>query len=549
MNQKIKLALRSPLALLFLLWVAYLLLLGGLRRAGLDYGFKIGPQREDLNWMDFFLDASGGGVAQVFWKLDGRNPLSPWWYVLAEPLIRRSPYGLHVASMVINPFLACCTYLLLDRLGHGRSKAFAFTVALVVMLWTFTSSYSHIQWNFYGAAGFTLLSIHCYCGYIDGNRARGGGMVLALLCYLVAIGTYTLQTGAVVAVFFLALLRSDAAWPERIKRCVFDCGAFVALFLLFSLIWSASTTLPQSVFFSPDLPLFVGQAAQSLWIFITSPIISQHWQDTVNQWTTGNLLVVFIFAFLAIGAILLGVVRMVGPEDAAVPIGWALVVLVALSVPTLLLEATSTIWVPGKRSPMVQPVFQPLLWIGGVFAVFALLKRYALPDWLPFAASAAVAAGVLALALPYNQRLVQTTYHQLNLARQLKPLSANVPEGTTRYYVARVTSKGKFDAVQPLLAERNLGVYGRTMLGQKGLRLYILEDESSSCEPRIDYADEKVTIGLAQVRSDEVVTVFYDGKTITVPKKIEPVDLAGTCMTWSRRRPIEQGLGVAAPGG
>ena len=302
-----------PLAILFLVWIAYLLLLSALRRAGLDYGFKIGPQREDLNWMDFFIDASGGSVAQVFWKLDGRNPLSPWWYIVAEPLIRKSPYGLHAASMLINPFLAFCTYLLLDRLGRGGSKTFAFTVALVVLLWTFTSSYSQIQWNFYGAAGFTLLSIYCYSGYIDSNRARGGGLAMALLLYLVAIGTYTLQTGAVVAVFFLALLRSDAAWPERIKRCAFDCGAFLAMFLLFSLIWSTTTTLPQSVFFSPDLALFAGQTIHSLWLFITAPTISGHWQDAVNQWSAGNFIAVYLASFIVIGAMVLSVARLLGP--------------------------------------------------------------------------------------------------------------------------------------------------------------------------------------------------------------------------------------------
>jgi hypothetical protein len=513
----------------------------------MDYGFKIGPQREDLNWMDFFLDSTGAGVAQLFWKLDGRNPLSPWWYILAEPLIRRSPYGLNAASILINPFLACCTYLLLDQLGRGRAKVFAFSVALSVILWTFTSSYSHIQWNFYGAAGFTLLSIYFYCRYLDGARTRAGNLVLALMCYLVAIGTYTLQTGAVIGVFFLALLRTEDPWLEKVKSGLFDCGAFVALFVLFSLIWSATTPLPQSVFFRPDLPLFLGQVTQSIWMFITSPVIGQHWQDAIVQWTAIGLLTVFLSAFAVIAAILVGAAKLFNTEVHAAPIGWVLVVLAALSVPTIMLEATSTIWVPGKRSPMVQPVFQPMLWIGGVFAVTAMLRCFKAPSWIPLIASAGIGALVVILALPYNQRLVQTTHHQLNIASQIKALSANVPEGTNRYYVVRVTSRGRFQGVSPLLAERNLGVYGRTMLGKRGLRLYILEDEGTSCEPRIEYADNTVTIGPAQVRSDEVVTMLYDGKLLVVPKAIREADLSGTCMTWKRSRPIEHPVTELVP--
>lgn len=532
-------ALRSPIFLLLLLWLAYLVLLGLLRRAGLDYGFKIGPQREDLNWMDFFLDSSGSGVAQVFWKLDGRNPLSPWWYVLAEPLIRRSPYGLHVASMVINPFLACCSYLLLDQLARGRAKAFAFSVALVVMLWTFTSSYSHIQWNFYGAAGFTLLSLYFYCRYLDSDRAQASGFVLALICYLVAISTYTLQTGAVIGVFFLALMRTSEPWLKRIKGGIFDCAAFATVFALFSLIWSATTPFHHSVFFEPDLFLFLDQAKQSIWLLVSSPILAQHWQDATNQWTMENLLAVFVAAFAVFAAILVGVAKLF-KDDGKAPIVWVLVVLAALSVPTMMLEATSSIWVPGARSPMIQPVFQPLLWVGTAFALSVLLRSGRMAAWIPVIACAGIAAFVMVLALPFNQRLVQTTYHQLNLAKQLKALSVNVPEGTNRYYVVRVTSKDRFSAVSPLLAERNLGVYGRTMLGKKGLRLYILSDSAASCEPRIEYADDAVSIGPAKAGSAEVLTLVYDGKALSVPSVITESDLSGTCVTWKRSRPIEQ---------
>ncbi len=101
-------------------------------------------------------------------------------------------------------------------------------------------------------------------------------------------------------------------------------------------------------------------------------------------------------------------------------------------------------------------------------------------------------------------------------------------------------SAGRFDAVSPLLAERNLDIYGRTVLKKLGLRLFILENEHTECEPRMGYTDQTVTIGRAEVRSEQGTTAFYNGWFLTVPAQTRKADLHGACSTWTRTEPIAQ---------
>jgi hypothetical protein len=438
--------------------------------------------------------------------------------------------------MLINPFLACVSYLLFDQLGRGRAKGFAFSVALVVLFWTFNSRYNHIQWNFFGAVGFTLLALYFYCRYLDSGRSQASGLVLALLCYLVAISTYTLQTGAPIGIFLLALLRATEPRPARIWNGLFDCTAFVAVFALFSLIWSASTTFPQSVFFKPDLALIVDQAMRSLWLLLASPDIGQHWHDATRQWSPLNLIAVFVAATATCWAVLVLISRF-WDDSGKVPLGWTIAILATLSIPTMLLEATNSVWVPGTRSTMIQPAFQPILWIGAVFALCMAIgdshRRR-----VTHVACAAVAAFVLVLALPFNQRLVQTTFHQIRIADQIKLLNAEVAEGTKRYYIVKVVGDKPYSAVSPLLAERNLDVYGRTMLGKKGSRIYVLDKLRPNCEPKVEYLASSVRIGKAEVPDAEVVHLVYDGSGISVPPKVNEEFLNGYCIAWERHQPV-----------
>ena len=75
------------LVLVFTVWsllIGTMLLLQGL---GLQFGFQIWPFGEFRNWIELLEDGPGVGAAKLFWALDHRNGLSPWWYLAARPLI------------------------------------------------------------------------------------------------------------------------------------------------------------------------------------------------------------------------------------------------------------------------------------------------------------------------------------------------------------------------------------------------------------------------------------------------------------------------------
>src|SRR4030095_5366651 len=57
------------------------------------------------------------------------------------------------------------------------------------------------------------------------------------------------------------------------------------------------------------------------------------------------------------------------------PLGWVIVLLIAISLPTILVESTSQIWFPGSRSLMIQQVWQPLLYLSILFFVMNLFFK------------------------------------------------------------------------------------------------------------------------------------------------------------------------------
>src|SRR5262249_2034875 len=151
----------------------------------------------------------GAALPKAFWLLNDRNPLSPWWYVAFSPVIEAGPSGLFLLRRLIDPFLACSTFLLIHRLSRGRHVAFPFSCSLVVLAWTFSSYLDHVTWNFLGALGLNLLSIWAFCAYVDGGRRNHHLVVASLVLFLVSIGTYTLQAGGALAIAWVSLIRSD----------------------------------------------------------------------------------------------------------------------------------------------------------------------------------------------------------------------------------------------------------------------------------------------------------------------------------------------------
>lgn len=79
-----------------------------LQLLGFPFGFSpVKPQGEFKNWL-LLLEHKDGGlfdVAKISWGWDHRNPLSPWWYMAAKPLILLVPAAPAILHMLAGLFV------------------------------------------------------------------------------------------------------------------------------------------------------------------------------------------------------------------------------------------------------------------------------------------------------------------------------------------------------------------------------------------------------------------------------------------------------------
>ena len=68
-------------------WSALLLVLFLLQTLGLGVGFDVWPLGEDRVWIDILQRGQGGSAANIFWHINDRIPLSPWWYIALRNVI------------------------------------------------------------------------------------------------------------------------------------------------------------------------------------------------------------------------------------------------------------------------------------------------------------------------------------------------------------------------------------------------------------------------------------------------------------------------------
>src|SRR3954469_3827347 len=105
------------IAAVLLILIATMLLLQG---AGLDFGFKIWPFGEFRNWIELLQDGPGVNAAKLFWALDNRNALSPWWYLAARPLIESVSAAPLILHLLAGLFVGISGYLLFTELTRSR---------------------------------------------------------------------------------------------------------------------------------------------------------------------------------------------------------------------------------------------------------------------------------------------------------------------------------------------------------------------------------------------------------------------------------------------
>src|ERR1700733_6472938 len=283
---RLTLSTKNCLLAILVVWLGCLVAFFTLQLCKTGLGLEVWPMGEDRVWINLLQNNHGAGVARAFWMINDRNPLSPWWYIAAGPIILGNDYGIYFVRKLVDLVLASITFLLIDQLGKKQQRAFALTCAILVSLWNFSFYYNEqIMWNFLMALGLTTSSVLFYVKFLDAGRKQGRYLALSLLLYFAAFCTYSIQCGAVLANFCLALLRkSDGdTFFVRLRGALWDGGIFASLFALYLLSW-ATTSRPVSESYALHTRLFKKQFLPSFQSLIWQADYSNFLAQIVANW-------------------------------------------------------------------------------------------------------------------------------------------------------------------------------------------------------------------------------------------------------------------------
>lgn len=379
------------IGLAVLLYLAALALFGAI---GFGTTLRVQPMAEMLGWVDMLRGAPGAQAARRLWEIDSRNPLSPWWYIAVRRLIVHSDYGLTIVRYGVGFALAACAYGTVLAIAGRAARGLALAIGIAVAAWAANRYLDFVFWNFQGALAFSLLSVLLFVRSERHGPFARLAYASSVLCYFVAVTTYTIQCGAVVAIFWLGLRRQLAGGqrlPGAVLRAVAGAAPHAAVLGLYLLIWQ-TTMLPryESVFgLAPDLKrlggsILQGVASVDLGMFWIWFVVSPH-------------RIAYAVVALALAALFtLAVARTERPMiDSRRLGGWVLldvaIVVLALALPTIAVETSSAMWPAGTRWPMIYQLTWPVfvlvallalarlaapgagrrLWLAGVFCLVA----------------------------------------------------------------------------------------------------------------------------------------------------------------------------------
>ena len=534
--------LRHPLVLILAAWLIYLGMFGLLQILNTGVGFEIWPIGEDRNWI--YLLKSGDPVQtfQEFWVLDHRNPMAAFWWLIASPIIKLSDWGLHAVAQIVSPIVACVTFLTLDRLGHKRHRLFSLMVGLIVLLWNFPARHDHVDRVMVLALTFTLLSIFFYTKFIDNQRTEKLTLIAALTCYLIALSTYTIQSGAIIAVLFIAFFRTSGTLKGKLKYAALDSAIFFATFAAYTAIWIHFAGSNSG--FGIGLTELMSNAIISIKAFIYPPSVGQFLGLANSEFPSGHRAFWYIIAgtFAAItifGSTLASRQRALFP-----PVGWVLVLLVSIGVPTIFVEAGNPTWGPGSRSIMVQQVWEPLFLVCLIFILAAIIRPLNFRTAVVATLTCALCTKIIFVAFAFNHSQTDLTFYQRNLAVELRALD----EGQTKpiNYIIRVINP----VSQKVGTEPTLPSYAATVIGREKTFIRVLMKSPSPLPSydsvwRIGFGKDGVTNGGAffdrtVIPYENVKIVDFDGINLVVPPELDKKDFEGFQVDWGLDGRINQ---------
>jgi hypothetical protein len=355
------------------------------------------------------------------WAIDHRNPLSPWWYIAARPIILNFDFGLLALRYGMAVVLAISTYYMVLMVAGRQARIFALGLAVSVVVWMANGYREQVIWNFQGALAASLLSVATYAHFIAGGRRRYFLYAVSIIAWFIAFATYTIQCGAVLAIGYLACRRTPVnqagalrVMIERGRIVIVDTFPYLVLFVLFLLIWQ--TTM--SVGVAESLPLqftiagLLGSLREGIW--------SSH-LALFYSWVAGSPdRVVFIVSGIGCGVISFLALqwreRDVASNASIIGLSQLFdvaIVIACIAAPTVALESSSALWTPGTRWPMIYQLTTPALLLVVMACLLAMICRpgsLRVRLWMG-AVSFATGLGVL-FALGHNQQQIEITRNE-----------------------------------------------------------------------------------------------------------------------------------------
>lgn len=407
----------ADLAIIVGAWIMLLTAFLVLGRAGYGTGLMISPMGEDQNWIALLQDGTAGTIANNFWKIDGRNPLSPWFYIAARPLILRIANGLALLQYAAGLSLGLATYALLRLLaGRGGRWLAVFTTVIVVVNQA-NAYFDHIIWSFQLALCFSIASIVFYVLFLRTERRWILAYGISLCFWCLSFYSYTLQSGAVVAIVACQItyigvigwrthLTSGGLSIQQIKGRIpilFDIVPYVVTFIIFLLTWI--TAVPPGGGFP-----YVFSFAR----LISSLQAGIFHQDIILMFQVTKLshfAAWYAVIGLLLAASLTGLICRVVPrskEPGACRYFFIALVVVSIALPTLLVESGGADWPPGSRWRMIYQMTTPVLMLSITGFVLASFPTRFNQPILTIAAFAILVTS-LVFSLAYNERQVSLT--------------------------------------------------------------------------------------------------------------------------------------------
>jgi hypothetical protein len=526
--------------LIFAAWAGWLGVLALLGWLGQGTGLMVWPMGEDRNWIDLLMKPTVGETARGLWQIDHRNPLSPWWYIAFKPVILGWPQGLFMLRNLVGLALALSAYGLIVTWLGAAARAFAVTVACLIAIFTANAFFDQIYWNFQVALVCSILCVTCYLRHRR-EPASGQWLAAALALWLMAIATYTIQTGAIVAIAFAAwsLRERDATkgrltnWAMGLRDVVAATWPFAVILLLFILIWQTTSVPAESFVGVPTLKRLLKSLRTGFW----------HPDSTLMRDVLA--LSAHRYAYVLVGAIVFvaAFAAARGPHVAPGRLLGLFVLVGCLTVPTLLVETVGTQWLPGTRWRMIYQFTTPVFYLSIVgIAAFSLPAAMARPVWRCGVAACFALAAVASQT--HNERQVALSASERGVRRAIiADAVGQAPRNPELHYLVLLDDGGPRWFAHDVLSP----VYARTWFPGLAVSFRLVPSTGLYAglqqAPAVGFMDDAT--GVANATNDgrtipyaQIRIVRSQGNGFAVVNRLQQSDLVGLRAEWHRTAPI-----------